>query len=56
MSLYTREERFDNQTMSAVIDGLKPFTNYSFYVTTTNNIGIGLNGAHAFCRTGEDGI
>ena len=54
-SLYTNFKDFDNVTLSGVIDELEVFTNYSFYVTTVNDIGIGYNGAHLFCRTDQGG-
>jgi Fibronectin type III domain. len=54
MTLYRNKLEMDNITTTALLEDLKAFTNYSIYVTTVNNIGIGY-GAHTFCRTKETG-
>ena len=52
MTLYKNKFDTDNVTTTILLIDLKPFTNYSIYVTTVNDIGIGY-GAHVFCRTKE---
>ena len=50
MTLYANNVTLDNETFSVLLTDLKPFTNYSMFVTTSNEIGIGY-GQHVFCRT-----